>query len=565
MTFNDRIQRSIRNYSLQNAIRFDGKANPGNVISKVIGQFPELAKEAKQLMEEIKSIVADVNTLSAEEQLLELHKHAPELLEHKQEERHLFGFLNIEKGERVITAFPPEPSKYPHIGHAKAALLNYNLAKEYQGSFYLRFEDTNPELARDEFYTIILNDMQWLGIVPDAIHYASDHMERFYNLAETLINKGHAYVCTCTSEAIKEAREDMRACACRHQHPSEALAAWKNMHESHEGDALLRMKIDMEHKNATMRDPALFRIIEADHARLGKQFRVWPTYDFQNPVMDGITGVTHRLRSKEFELRNELHRLIQRTLGFPETKIYEFARFNMVGVESSGRIIREKIGNGEFRGWDDPRLTTLVALRRRGFQPGAIAHFVMNTGITKSEATLTWDDLIVQNRKIVEPIARRYFFISDPITITIEGSPKFCTDLHLNPNEKKGGRPFSIDGSFIVSSKDLQSIEDGELVRLMECLNFRRRGKQYVFESKEHSDFKGHGKRLIHWLPANTRHFRVKIMKNDLSIIQGLAEHNLEQIKEGEVIQFERFGFCRLDAIEGTLEEGTRIFWYTHQ
>jgi len=403
----------ILKYALQNAVKYKGKSNIGAVIGKVLAENPELKKKAKKLSNEIKKIVHHVNSLSIDKQKEEFEKFGT-IKEPEKEKKDLFSIFEIKENEQVVTAFPPEPSKYPHIGHAKSIFLNYELAKKYNGKFILRFEDTNPKLADKEFYKIHLENYEWLGIKPDLVDYASDHMEEFYEFAKKMIAKSYAYVCECSREKIKKDRFEGKECTCRYLLEKKHLKRFEELFKAKEGEMVLRLKGYMQHENTTMRDPALLRVIKHSHPRRGEKYSVWPTYDFETAVMDGIEGITHRLRTKEFELRNELQKHLQTVLGFSKkTKIYEFARFNLEGVESSGRVIRDLIKKRKLIGWDDPSLTTIVALRRRGFIPEAIKNFVLSTGITKVEATLTWDDLIVNNKRILDARADRYFFIHD--------------------------------------------------------------------------------------------------------------------------------------------------------
>lgn len=559
----EKLGKTIRKYALENALKFDGKSQTGAVIGKVLSENPGLKNEMKSLGKEISRIVSDVNKLSVEEQRTELENIAPELLEKKKEkkQRNIFEFLGINKGEKITTAFPPEPSKYPHIGHAKAILLNYELAKTYKGKFILRFEDTNPELAKKEFYDIHIDNYKWLGIKWNKLDHVSDHMKELYKYAGELIKKGFAYMCTCEQEKIKENRMKRNECDCRKLNPDENLNLWKTMPEMGEGQGVLRLKADMKSQNTAMRDPALIRIIKEPHPRTGKKYVLWPTYDFENAVMDGIEGITHRLRSKEFELRNELQRFIQKNLGFKETNIYEFARFNLEGVESSGRTIRKKIESRELIGWDDPSLTTIVALRRRGFLADAIKNFLLSTGITKSEAILTWDDLIVHNRRLLDKDSERYFFIGDCVEINIENCQVKKAELKLHPEKRKRERKFSIDGSFIIEKKDYDNLEDGKLYRLMDCLNFRKKGDSFVFDSEDVETYRKEGSKIIHWLPLNDNLIDAEILMPDKQIVKGKAEKSVKNIRQEEVIQFERFGFCRLDK----KEKEKLCFWYTHR
>ncbi len=558
----DEVMVIIRKHALKNAVSFNGKANPGKLVGKVLQDLPEWKSKTKELMPLIRSVVDSVNSLSVEDQRAELEKEFPEMLEKKEaRRRELFEFLGINDGDEVITAFPPGPEKYPHIGHAKACLLNFMLARKYGGKFILRFEDTNPKTVKDIFYDIMQKDLRWLGIEWDDLVYASDHMERYYDYAKKVISEGKAYVCNCDPDKIRLSRSKGVACDCRSRSPEENLELWSAMKDTPEGHAIVRLKIDLSHQNTTMRDPTIFRIIDAEHPRLGKKYRVWPNYDWQNAIMDGFLGVTHRLRSKEFELRSELQGYIQDMLGLPRTTTYEFARFNLKGVESSGRVIREKIENGELLGWDDPSLTTIAALRRRGFIPEAIRNFVVSTGITKSESTLTWDDLIVHNRRLLDALADRFFFIADPVALTIKGAPQQDVELDLHP-DRPGGRVLSCHEEFFVAKADLASLESGKLYRLMDCLNFRKlEDGSFEFVSTSVDDYRKNGARILHWLPKSDHMVGADVLMPDKTLVSGFAEPDVVRVKKGAVIQFERFGFCRLD--EKSADK--LVFWFTHK
>ena len=557
------LKQTITKYALQNAVRYKDKANIGAVIGKVFAENPELKEKAQELSKEVAKIVKEVNSLSLEKQEKKLQELAPELLEKKEKagEKDIFDFLNIREGQKIVTAFPPEPSKYPHIGHAKAITVNYELAKRHDGKFILRFEDTNPELAEEEFYKIHLDNYQWLGIKPDMIDHASDHMDELYSYAEKLIKENHAYVCSCKQETIKENRKSGTECEHRYIQPEKSLELWKEMFDAKAGKYVLRLSGHMQSQNTALRDPVIFRIIDDPHPRHRKKYRLWPTYDFENAIMDGLEGVTHRLRSKEFELRNELQRLIQTMAGLKETHIYEFARFNLEGVESSGRIIREKVQKKQLVGWDDPSLTTIVALRRRGFLPEAIKEFVLSTGLTKTEAVLTWDDLIVHNRRHLDAKCNRYFFIENPKEIKIENAPEQTAELKMHPEfEKRGLRKFKTKDRFYVTEKDLKGFKDGKLIRLMDCLNFKKQKNKFIFDSADYEKYKKSGDKIIHWLPVQKDLVKVEVLMPDKKVAKGLAEPSAKNLKVGDIIQFQRFGFCRLDS----KEKDKLKFWFTH-
>ncbi|MFH0868494.1 MAG: glutamate--tRNA ligase [Candidatus Woesearchaeota archaeon] len=549
----------IKKYALQNAVKFKGKANIGAVIGKVLAEDPELKKDMKNLSKEIKKIVDEVNSLGLEKQKKEIEKYS--FKEAVKEEKNIFSMFDIKENENVVTAFPPEPSKYPHIGHAKAIFLNYELARKHNGKFILRFEDTNPKLAEKEFYKIHMDNYQWLGIKPDIIDYASDHMEEFYDLAKKMVEKSFAYLCTCSQEKIRKDRYEGKECTCRYLLEKEHLKRFDELFKTAKGKMVMRLKGYMQHENTTMRDPALLRVINHEHARLGKKYNVWPTYDFENAVMDGIEGITHRLRTKEFELRNELQNYVQNILGFNQTKIYEFARFNLEGVESSGRVIRELIKKKKLMGWDDPSLTTIVALRRRGFLPEAIKNFVLSTGVTKAESTLTWDDLIAHNKRLLDAKANRYFFIHDLKEIKVEDAPEQTVKLKLHPESEESVREFKVKDRFYIEKDDFKKFKNNKLYRLMDCLNLRKKGPKLVFHSVEHEKFKKDGDLIIHWLPKQKDLVKAEVLMPDKKLIKGIAEPLVNKLREDEVVQFVRYGFCRLDK----KEKNKLSFWFTHK
>ncbi len=530
------IKKTIYILALQNAIKYEGRANLGSIMGLIFGMDPKLKQKAKEISKEVQESIKKVNSLSLEKQKEELKK-TGKIKKEKKKQAGLFDFLRIKKGEKITTAFPPGPEKYPHIGHAKALLLNYLLAKEYKGKFVLRFEDTNPKLVKKEFYEIMKENFKWLGVKWNKVQYASDNMELFYKLGEKLIKSGDAYLCYCEREDVGKNRRKGITCNCSKE--KEQTENWNKFFKAKQGSAIVRLNIDMKHKNTVMRDPAIFRIIDEKHARLGKKFRVWPTYDFQNAIMDGQYGITHRLRSKEFELRSELQIYIQRLLKLKTTTTYEFARFNMEGVLSSGREIRDKIEKKELSGWDDPRLTTIVALKRRGFLPESIKDFVISTGISKTESTVTWGNLIMINKRYLDKTANRYSFIENPIKISIKNTKKQTIEIPLHPDKKRGFRKLKVNNEFYIQKTDKPKKD--QTYRFMHLFNF----KNNKFISEEYNQ--NLKSKLIHWLPFSKENIKVEIIMNNNKIIKGLAEKTIKNVKIGKLIQFERFGFCRLD------------------
>ena len=553
----------IRKYALQNAVKFNGKANTGAVIGKIIGENPDLKKDIDKIKSIVEKTIKEINKIPADEQLEQLKKIAPELLEKKKVEELELPELQDAKKGKVVTAFPPEPSGYPHIGHAKGAIINYEYAKKYDGKFVLRFEDTNPELAKNEFYDAQLDGYKWMQIKWDKLIYISDTIEQMYKKAEELIDKGAFYACDCSVEDMRRKRMLGEECKCRDRSKDENKKLFKAMLDGkfEKGEVIIRLKSDMKHKNSVMRDPAMLRVIKKAHDRVGNKYIVWPSYDFAAAFSDGSEGITHRVRSKEFELRAELQSHLQKLMGFKETIIIEQARFNLEGVEASKRKIRERIATGELMGWDDPRLSTLATLKRRGFMPEAIKSFLLKKSITKHESTITWGDIEAENRKFADKTAYRYFFISKPKEILIENAPEQDVELDLHPENKKGGRKFKTKDKFYITEDDFKSLTNNKLNRLMDCLNFIKKGDKLIFDSVEYAKFKDKGEKIIHWLPKEEKLIKVEVLMPDNTLIEGLGEPSMQSIKEDQLVQLERFGFARCDK----KEKAKIIFWYTHK
>jgi glutamyl-tRNA synthetase len=562
------MEKSIRKFALENAVTFNGKANPGSIIGKLLAEDPLRKAKMKEIAPMVNKILKEVNSLNLEKQKEELKKLDPnrdkklkELKEkRKAESKELPELKNAVMG-KVVTRIPPEPSKYPHIGHALSFLINYLYAQKYKGKVVLRYEDTNPEKGKEEYVKAVKDDvLDYLGIKVDKSIFVSDHMDKYYEMALDLIKRDKAYTCSCTSEMISKMRRSMTDCPCVKKTKEVVLKEWKSMvaGKIDEGKLTLRLRISMEHKNAVMRDPVIFRISKTKHYRQGEKYKVWPMYDFENAIEEGLLGITHVLRSNEFESRIELQDHIRDLFKLPNPTVRQYARFNITGATTKGREIREKIESGDYIGWDDPRLVTLRALRRRGIVKEALYELSTVVGLSKSSSNLDFEVIASINRKLLDKKAQRFFFIEDPVDLVVEGYEEKNVELDLHPEVEKGGRKFSVTNEFLVEKKDFKKF-DNKMIRLMDCLNFVKDGKKFLFKSLDYQDFKKEGKQIIHWLPFGECE-QVEIRMPDNTIKKGIGEKNISKLKVGAVIQFERFGFCRLDKIS----KGKYEFWFSH-
>lgn len=417
----DELKRIIRGIALLNASEHDGKTRNDSIISKVIGTKPELRSRIKDVIPLISQAVIDVNKLSIESQREELASKYAELLVVKPKHERV-GLPPLEDAEQgnVITRFPPEPNGYPHIGHAKASIIDEEYAKMYGGKLILRFDDTNPEKERLEYYAAIKVGLDWLDVKYDLIKNTSDDMEIIYKKGKELIDLDHAYVCTCDKETISKNRRGMISCKCRAGNLDQNNTRWNKMFDKFKpGEAIVRFRGDMSSENTVMRDPTLFRIIDEPHPIHKDKYRVWPNYDLAVAVEDSIDGITHAFRTKEYELRTELYYTLLDKLNMRKPKMLEFSRLEFEGMPVSKRVLKPLVEEGKVSGFDDPRLPTLEGLRRRGIVPEAIRKFVLSLGFTKSDTLPPFETLESFNRKIIDPTSVRLFIVFDPVKLTV--------------------------------------------------------------------------------------------------------------------------------------------------
>jgi len=543
------FSKEIWAYALKNAIEF-GKADAGKVLPKLF-QHGLDKKDVKNVIKNIQEIVKKVNSMKAGEKEQEFFKYKDHVKEREEKEEGLPELENAKEG-KVITRLAPEPSKYIHIGHALVFMIQYLYAKKYKGKCLLRFDDTNPEKSAKEYYDAIKEDLLWLGIKCDKEIPASNDMPVFYKYAEQLIKQKEAFACSCSQEKMKELRDKMKECEHRKNKVEKNLELWNNMlsKKYKEGEITLRLKGDMKSNNGVMRDPVIFRVSYHAHFIQGRKYCVWPTYDFESSIEDSLNGVTHVIRSNELELREELHKHIIDLLKLKLPIIREIGRYQITGAETQGRIIREMIEKKEISGWDDPRLVTISALRRRGFVPEMFKELAQTVGLSKSSGHIDPLVLGAVNRKIIDPIADRYSFVDNPVEIKIEDKHGIKeVEMPIHP-DKKETRKIKI-GKIFVSGRDYEALKGNE-IRLTHLLNIIMSLRPKVI-SLGNKDIQ-----KINWVSEGVK---AKILMPDGKWISGLAEKAIKKLKVGELIQFERFGFVRLDSVK----KGVYEFWFSHK
>ena len=558
----EEIKKEIRKIALQNAFEHEGKTQDKIVLAKILGTKPEFRSKVKEIVGNIVEIVSAVNQISFEEQRKEIEENFPEILipKEKIEEREgLPPLKNAEQG-KVITRFPPEPNGYPHIGHAKAAIINAEYAKMYGGKFILRIDDTNPEAERMEYHAAIKVGLDWLGIKFDIIKSTSDDMELFYKKGIELINSGKAYVCTCKRDDISNNRKERKACKCSRGNMKQNIQGWEKMFDKFKpGDAIVRFRGDMKADNAVMRDPVLFRIIDEKHYTLGNKYRVWPSYDFAVAIEDSNDGVTHAFRSKEFELRKELIDAILDALNMRKPYQDFFSRLEFKGMPISKRILKPLIEEGKVSWYDDPRLPTLESLKRRGIKPEAIKKFILSLGLTKANTLAPFDALESFNRKFVDADSIRLFMVNKPKKLTIKKLPFSFVEIPNHPIRDMGKRKINLDENFYISGEDAENIKEGTQIRLLGLGNIAISKINGELEGEFIKDGNITDIQKIQWVSQKNAHIIKILIPKQLFIDDKFNENSLEelevytephylQLKDGEEIQFVRFGYCRKDS-----------------
>jgi glutamyl-tRNA synthetase len=603
VSIDEGTEKLIKVIALKNAIEHGGKAQIDAVISKLMGSRPEYRAKIKQIVADMSALVREVNSMTLEAQRALMADLAPEQgskekEKEKEKERHDASQPHLPPlegavGGQVVTRFPPEPNGYPHIGHAKAAIIDEEYARMYSGRLVLRFDDTNPLKEKAEYYDAIRDGLEWLGVRPDLEKNTSDDISLLHSYGRKLIEAEGAYVCTCSTDRIHDLRGKGLPCECRSESTDMLERADKIFGGSYrQNEAIIRFKGDMSDPNTAMRDPTLFRIIEGNHPLLGDKVTLWPTYDFAAPIEDSHDGVTHAMRTKEYELRNELYFAILDRLQLRKPRMLEFSRLEFDGLPVSKRKITPLVQEGILSGWDDPRLPTLAALRRRGFVPQAIRRFVLSLGLTLADTKPPFETLEAFNRKIIDPLCMRLYFVPDPVEVKVLNVTPAKAVLKNHPVLDLGSRTVGVYDSVYISGKDAEGLKAGDVLRLMELYNIRisstadlKSGSKSDPDSSESAyspekhepreqktasaprvivaEYAGNevvqSMPKVQWVAKGDEvPFKVLVPKqlyvgeeynkNSLEVIQGFAESFVSALKRGTEIQLVRFGFCSIDS-----------------
>ena len=381
---------------------------------------------------------------------------------------------------KIITRFPPEPNGYLHIGSAKAIMINYETAKKYGGKFNLRYDDTNPAKEDNEYVESIYEDLHWLGAIPSGgIYYGSDYFDKCYEFAIKLIKDGKAYVCDLSAEEMREYRGTLtqpgKESPYRNRSVEENLELFERMKngEFADGTHTLRAKIDMASPNINMRDPAIYRIVHTSHHRQGDKWCIYPLYDYAHPIQDALEGITYSLCSLEFENHRPLYEWVINNIGIdnnPNPKQREFARLNVTHTVMSKRYLRYLVENNMVDGWDDPRLPTICALRRRGYTPSSIFNFVRSAGVAKANSLVDIEMLEHCIREELNATANRRICVKNPIKVVVTNYPEDKVEYFEVPNnpsvEGAGTREVAFTRELYIDESDFAEVPPPKFFRM---------------------------------------------------------------------------------------------------
>jgi glutamyl-tRNA synthetase len=569
-----KVKGLIRKLALLNAINYNGKAQFQPVLGKLLTEKPDLKTKVREIAPTVAEIVEAINKLSLEEQEREVKTKWPEALvkEKIETEKALPPLPNVERFEHVVTRFSPNPDCVLHLGSARAVVLCYEYAKMYNGSFILRFEDTDPRLKRTQlsFYGLIREDLEWLGCKWNSEFIQSDRLPIYYDYAEKLLADGNAYICTCEPQDFRKMIHGKHACPCRYFSSDMQLSRWRKMLDGtySEGQAVVRVKTDLEHPNPAIRDWPALRIIDPEeypHPRVGNKYRVWPLYNFACGIDDHLLGISHIIRGKEHLTNQKRQEYMYRHFGWEYPEAIHYGRLKITGATLSKSKIVQGMRDGVFTGWGDPRLATFIALRKRGILPEAIRRLIMDVGPKPVDVVLSWENLYAHNRKIIDPAANRYFFVQDPRVMIVKGvSQPLATRIPLHPDSpERGFRQFQVqpeneEASLWISSNDMKVVERMKKVRLMGLFNVQiekvaKGAIEAVFHSESHEEARRLEVPLIHWIPADSG-IPCEVVMPDAMIAKGFTEDGCRGLNTNDIVQFERFGFVRVDNVDSKLK-----------
>ncbi|QGX94387.1 glutamate--tRNA ligase [Haloplanus rallus] len=552
----DRVERAARTHALLNAVKYESDADVGAVMGPLMGENPEFREHADEIPGVVGGVVSEVNGLSDAERRDELADLAPEKLaelerEDEGDDHPLPDLSNVEDG--VVMRAAPNPNGPWHLGHARMPAVIGTYKERYDGRFICRFDDTDPETKRPdlEAYDAILDAIDYLGFEPDAVLRASDRLETYYDHARELIDRGGAYTCSCPGAEFSELKNAGEPCPHRGKEPERTREEFEAMvdGEYSAGEMTLRVRTDITHKNPALRDWVAFRMIDRPHPRPeAADYRCWPMLDFQSGVDDHLTGVTHIIRGIDLQDSAKRQRFVYDYFDweYPEVVHWGHVQVDEYDVSLSTSTIKELIDDGELDGWDDPRAPTLASLRRRGIRGQAIVDAMIELGTSTSNVELSMSAVYANNRDLIDDDADRHFFVRDGVEVAVDGGPDAGRPPVHPEHEERGRRDVPVPGAVLIEPADVPAAGERVWLKGFGCVRRVDEGFEYVGD--DIAAVREEDVPVIHWVPAEGG-VPLRLRTPDGDVI-GVAEPALADAAVDDVVQFERVGFARIDALD---------------
>ncbi|MGY5862968.1 MAG: glutamate--tRNA ligase [Candidatus Thorarchaeota archaeon] len=563
----DNLELDIRKSVLTNAVKYEGKPSAKSVMSALLGSRADLRPRAGEVKKLVDQIVSDIAKMSLDEQIAELKEIAPELLEtpdtiEPTEDKEPPELPNADKWKKIVMRLAPFPSGPLHVGNSRMVILNDYYVKRYKGELILVFDDTigsAEKVVESEAFDLIPESLDYLDVKVHKTVYKSDRLQLFYDYAVDLIKKNEAYVCDCDANIW---RNDHKVkgipCSCRSLSVDDNIARWEKMLDGTypERAAAVRIKTGMTDPDPAMRDHVILRISETEHPRVGSKYRVWPLLEYSWGIDDHELGISHIVRGKDLVKEGKIEQHIWRIYGWQEPELLYYGRLKFEDAKLSKSKSRAEVVSGAYTGWDDPRTWSMQALEKRGIDQRALRKVMLDLGLSIVDISISMKSVYSENRKLRDAETPRAFFVGNPVWAATSNVPSDLTtaEVPVHPDfPKQGVRkiPLSLSdgsGEVGIAQSDFEKMQKGNLIRLKDFANFTvndLKPLKLTHHSVDVDDVRKVGGPIIHWIPKK-KSIPVELIMVDGSILTGLGEPGISDMKAGTFLQFERVGFARI-------------------
>ena len=570
----ENIHKTIRQLAIKNALEHNGTAKFKAVLSMFLSNNVTYRSKVNEIKGIIIEILNEINSIPVKEleSIYSTFIIKPNEKKKNSEYKELPPLKDVDNFDKIIMRLAPYPSGPLHIGNARMAILNDYYVKRYNGKLILVFDDTIGSTVKNiipEAYEMILDDLRYLNVEWQDIIYKSDRINKFYEYCKKLIELDKAYVCTCEAQHWREKHKiTQKPCIHRSLDVNHNLDEWDKMlnNEYTMGEAVVRLKTGMKLRNPALRDHIIMRISNKIHPRVKDRYNVWPLLEFSWAIDDHLLDITHILRGKDLVKEDIIESKIWNIFGWTKAEFIHYGLISFKGIKLSKTEARIKIEKGVYNNWSDPRIWSIQSLKKRGILSKSIRKMILELGLSLADIQFSSKNLYSINRSEIDHIANRYFFITNPTIFTIKNIQKdnLNAKILLHPDfPERGYREINLKSLYneiklYIDIKDAMKLDKNEILRLKDLINIKIIDKKnYIAEflSNGIDEFRDYVQKMkkrlkiIHWLPINNN-ISVDIIDVNGMIISGIAEKNCNNLKVDQLIQFERFGFCKIDKVE---------------